>query len=108
MTTTLLLAPNALRTFAPVCRWCGAKIPLLDCRYTATPGCRRATEPLHRLWLDALAAERRGAARFERLGWAGLGLISAAAVVLSTGQGAELGRWLSTFTTGVGRWLGAG
>ncbi len=108
MTTTLFLAPHALRTFAPVCRWCGATLPLLDCRYTATAGCRRAAGPLHRLWLDTLAAERRGVARFEWLGWAGLGLISAAALALSVGRGAELGRWLSDFTTGLGRVWGAG
>lgn len=108
MTRTLLLTPKALRTLAPVCRWCGAKIPLLDCRYTATPGCRRAALPLHRLWLDTRAAEGRGAARLERLSWVGLGVISAVALALSAGKGAELGRWLSAFTAGLGRWWGAG
>lgn len=108
MTTTLSLTPKALRTFAPVCRWCGAKIPLRDCRYTATPGCRRTALLLDRLWRDTRAAEGRGAAWLERLSWAGLGVISAAAVALSAGRGAELGMWWSAFTAGLGRWWGGG
>lgn len=90
MTTTLTFTPNALRTFAPVCRLCGMEAPIGDCCHWASPGCHKKAAALHRLWLETREAKKGGAARFERWGWAAVGLISAAALGLGADAGAAL------------------
>lgn len=110
MTKTLTFASNALRTLGPngVCAICGAEILL-----PALPEFRSCERPrpvtsLSRLWLGALAAERRTIAPLETLGWTLLALAGGLALVPGLLDGLQWVGNLAGFNAWVAWMLGAG
>lgn len=110
MTKTLTFASNAVRTLAPngVCAICGAEI-LLPALPKSRPGERpRPVTSLSRLWLGALAAERRATAPLETLGWALLALAGGLALVPGVLSSLQWVGNLAGFDAWVAWMLGAG